>query len=108
MPTLPLTLPEQLRDLTEAIVELARVTDAAEAVQYKPAPVAQPRDDTTERASGGHGDPTFATVADPRRQAVREAVDRSRYALGLNARALRRMAADVEASLRGYYGDPQG
>lgn len=101
------TLPESLRELAEAAVELARVVDAAEAVQWKPAPVAKPRDDTTERASGGHGDPTFSTAADERRLAVREAVDRSKYALGLNARALRRMTASVEDSLRGYYGDTQ-
>jgi hypothetical protein len=101
------TLSSPLRDLTEAAIELARVVEAAEAVQWKPAPVAKPRDDTTERAAGGHGDPTFSTVADERRLAVREAVGRSHYALGLNARALRQMTAAVEAALRGYYGDVQ-
>ena len=105
MPTT--TLPATLRELAEAAVELARVVDAAEAVQWKPAPIAKPRDDTTERASGGHGDPTFSTVADERRLSVREAVDRSHFALGLNARALRRMSASVEAALAGYYGDTQ-
>jgi hypothetical protein len=76
-------------------------------VQWKPAPVAKPRDDTSERASGGHGDPTFSTVSDDRRLDVRTAVDRSLFALGLNARALRRMTGNVEEALRRYYGDTQ-
>lgn len=94
-----------LRELVDAATELARSLEAAEAVQWKPAPVPKPHEDTTERASGGHGDPTWQTVADERRLVVRDAVGRSHYALGLNARALRRMSAQVDAAVTSYYGD---
>jgi len=99
--------PNPLRELLDAATELARSLEAAEAVQWKPAPIPKPADDTTERASGGHGDPTFQTVSDARRLDVRSAVGRAHYALGLNSRALRRMTEQVDGAVAAYYGsDP--
>lgn len=45
----------------------------AEARQWEASPVPKPREDTTQRSSGGRpSDPTADTALDPRRLAVRE------------------------------------
>jgi len=64
----------QARRLVVETMNLTRVIDAAEEIQWEASPVPKPREDTTQRASGGHGDPTGDIVLDPRRLAVREAL----------------------------------
>jgi hypothetical protein len=67
-------LREQARRLVVEAMNLTRAIDAAEEIQWEPSPVPKPREDTTQRAKGGHGDPTGDIVLDPRRLAVREAL----------------------------------
>jgi hypothetical protein len=62
------------RRLVVETMNLTRAIDAAEEIQWEASPVPKPREDTTQRASGGHGDPTGDIVLDPRRLAVREAL----------------------------------
>jgi hypothetical protein len=67
-----------MRDLLIACVdawtELAQLVEEASEVQFMPSPIPRPAEDTTERAQGGHSDPTSRIVADARRIAVREFV----------------------------------
>lgn len=73
----------------EALLLIQSLNTAAE-IQWERSPVPQPREDTTERASGGHGDPTGDIVLDARRLALRDAVSdaeatMTRYAAELQA-----------------------
>jgi len=70
----PRPLPQIVEDVTAEALALASALAAAEAIQWSPSQSPKPRDDTSERARGGHGDPTLATVVDDRRLAVRAAV----------------------------------
>ncbi|WP_166139587.1 DUF7169 domain-containing protein [Nocardioides ochotonae] len=78
-----------MRDLIELVAAVRTETDAlaallpdAAARQWSASPVPRPREDTTERATGGPAsDPTADTVLDPRRLAVRDTVARSRQVL---------------------------
>lgn len=99
------TLPPIVRDLAEHALGLAALLPQAEGIQWTTAPVPRPRDDTTERASGGHGDPTFATVADDRRLGVRAAVLTSYDALEQAIRALIAAEQAVEGAISRYYDD---
>jgi len=99
------TLPPIVRDLAERALLLAAELPKAEGIQWTSAPVPKPRDDTTERASGGHGDPTFATVADDRRLAVRAAVLAGYDALEGAIQALEVARAGLDRSISSYYGD---
>lgn len=51
--------------------QLAALVEEASEIQFAPAPIPRPVEDTTERASGGHSDPTWSTVQDARRADVR-------------------------------------
>jgi hypothetical protein len=99
------TLPPIVRDLAEHALALATLLPKAEGIQWTAAPVPRPRDDTTERASGGHGDPTFDTVADDRRLGVRAAVLGSYDALEQAVRALIAAEASIDAAVSRYYED---
>jgi len=99
------TLPPIVRDLAERALLLAAELPKAEGIQWTAAPVIRPRDDTVERASGGHGDPTFATVADDRRLGVRAAVLASYDALEGAVRALETARAGLATAVEVYYGD---
>ena len=61
--------------------ELMSALPAALARQWTASPVPKPREDTTQRASGGKSDPTSDIVMDQRRLAVRETVIRSEVVL---------------------------
>lgn len=87
------TLPQELRSFATTTLQLAQLLGEAQEAQWKPSHVPQPRDDTSERAKGGHGDPTLATVVDDRRLALRAAVIQSEQALE-TAFATVRQAAD--------------
>lgn len=82
--------PLTARTVAEEALRLAVALNAAEHIQWERSPVPAPRDDTTQRATGGHGDPTGDIVLDPRRMALREAVRDAERLLTENARALRR------------------
>lgn len=79
--TTPRPLPAAVRTFAESTLRLASVMHEAEAVQWSPSLTPKPREDTTERAKGGHGDPVVSTVLDPRRLAVRAAVIDAELAL---------------------------
>lgn len=63
--------------LERELAELRKIAPAALDAQWSPAPVPRPRDDTAERAKGGHSDPVPAIVLDARRLALRAQVLRS-------------------------------
>jgi len=69
-----ITLPDALRAFAEEALRLASLLGQADEIQWQPSPTPKPREDTTERSKGGHGDPTASIVADDRRLAVRAAV----------------------------------
>jgi hypothetical protein len=104
--------PEDFR--LEALVRLIRLEGDAlagllqegSAVQWSASPVPRPRDDTTERAKGGHGDPTPSIVVDDRRLAVRDQVVRSEKVLRDAALALRGVRRGLEISLASWAGEP--
>jgi hypothetical protein len=68
------SLPDVVRRTATEALQLASILAEAEEVQWKPSLTPKPREDTTERSKGGHGDPTSTTAADGRRLAVRAAV----------------------------------
>lgn len=84
---------------------LAQAIATAREVQWERSPVPQPREDTSQRASGGHGDPTGDIVLDPRRLAVREAVSRAEIILARFADELRKARVNVEESVARWNGE---
>lgn len=72
-----LTMRELLAACVENWTQLASLVEEAAEVQFMPSPIPRPAEDTTERAKGGHSDPTSRIVADARRIAVREFVTES-------------------------------
>jgi hypothetical protein len=79
-------LARTIRETTDAL--LALLPDAY-ARQWEASPVPKPREDTTERSSGGRpSDPTADTVLDARRLALRGAVSRAERVLLLAANSL--------------------
>lgn len=99
------TLNPIVRDLAAESLALSAALDGASAIQWASAPIAKPKDDTTERAKGGHGDPTFDTVADDRRLGVREAVKSGLDELERAIAAVRQARGAVEFAVARYYGD---
>lgn len=87
------SLAAQAREARAAIDDLIEYLDEAVDVQWDPSPIPKPREDTTQRASGGHGDPTSAVALDDRRGEVRSAFVAGSQALDvatIQARATRR------------------
>lgn len=62
------------RAVSEACTDLASVAEEAAEFQWRAAPIPRPRDDTSERAKGGHSDPTSTIALDDRRLALRAAI----------------------------------
>lgn len=91
------SLPAVVRSFTEEAVFLARSAAEAEEIQWSAAPIPKPREDTTERAKGGHGDPTLAIVLDERRLAVRLRYEEALVVL----QELTEQAADARRNLNG-------
>lgn len=93
-----LNLDPDLSRFMELIAWLRAETDMLEVVvppaidaQWTSAPVPKPREDTTERAKGGHGDPVPGHALCERRVTVRGAVLRSEG-------EMRRMVATVRGA----------
>ena len=97
-------LPPLVRELATEALLLALSLGEAESIQWSPSLTPKPREDTTERASGGHGDPTLATVVDERRLAVRAQVDAGTAHLEEAVSALRRARANVDEAVNSWNG----
>lgn len=97
--------PLTARTVAEEALRLALALNVAGEIQWERSPVPTPREDTTQRASGGHGDPTGDIVLDPRRLALREAVNDAERLLNENARALRRARLNVEEAAARWNGE---
>ncbi|GAA2230469.1 hypothetical protein N1031_07080 [Herbiconiux moechotypicola] len=99
------TAGQSTREVADALIALGTELLKAEAVQWSPAPVPQPRDDTTERASGGHSDPVPRIVTDERRLAVRAAVTGAYRAMDSAVDDLDRARVDLELAVATWNGD---
>jgi hypothetical protein len=97
-------LPATLRDLTAAALTLARLLNEADDVQWQRSIVPQPRDDTSERARGGHSDPTADIVADERRLALRAQVVAGQILLESATRAMLAVSRRLERALEKWNG----
>lgn len=67
---------------------LCEILPEALEIQWRPALIPRPDEDTLRRSKGWHSDPTSGTVADPRRLAVRAAVLQSLREIVAAAEAL--------------------
>jgi hypothetical protein len=93
-----------LRQVAEEAFRLGSIMETAEDVQWMPSSVPRPREDTTERASGGYSDPTLNTVTDPRRLAVREVMVKSEAALAETRVTIIRLREELESVLENWNG----
>lgn len=93
------------RTVADEALRLMLALNTADEIQWERSPVPQPREDTTQRASGGHGDPTADIVLDPRRLAVRGAVVAAEESLKNAVRALRDARRDVEHAVAIWNGE---
>lgn len=100
---------EALERIAEAVAAEVRallaVLPAALEVQWQPAPIPHPEEDTAERGKGGHSDPTPAVALDERRLAVRVAVLGSLRRVREARDALAESRQDVERSLARWHGE---
>jgi hypothetical protein len=93
------------RTVAAESLRLMLALNTADEIQWERSPVPQPRDDTTQRPKGGHGDPTGDIVLDPRRMAVREAVSHAETILRHYATALRTARQDVQNAVARWNGE---
>lgn len=100
-----MTLTDTARTAAKEALLLAQSLATTSEIQWEAAPVPKPREDTTQRASGGHGDPTADIVTDPRRLAVRDAVRAAELALTRAADELRRARVNVDRSVEAWNGE---
>lgn len=88
----------------EALLLIQSLNTAAE-IQWERSPVPQPREDTTERASGGHGDPTGDIVLDARRLALRDAVSHAEATMTRYAAELQAARINVDRAVARWNGE---
>ncbi|QIN94443.1 hypothetical protein SEA_LEGO_43 [Arthrobacter phage Lego] len=86
-------------------LRLAQSIETAREIQWEASPVPKPREDTSQRASGGHGDPTGDIVLDSRRLAVREAVVAAERALARAAEELQTARVNVDRAVARWNGE---
>lgn len=86
---------------------LSEVLPGALSAQWRAAPAPKPRDDTTERGKGSHGDPTQAIVLDERRLRLRLQVIASERVLRGAAVAVRGVRRGLELALDEWEGRPR-
>lgn len=96
--TLLALLKKEAEALTHAIPE-------ATARQWEASVVPRPREDTSQRASGGIPNPTADTALDPRRLAVRETVVRAGSALRDAAVTVRGSRLALERAVARFDGE---
>lgn len=92
---------ETARDL----LALAQLLGDVEELQWKPAPIPKPREDTDRKAAGGHGDPTGDTALDPRRLELRQAYTRAAATLGEISHSARMARRDLEEAVGRWSGE---
>lgn len=95
-----------VREVAEEALSLALILGEAEAVQWSPSYTSKPREDTVERSSGEHADPTLATVVDEKRLAVRANVEASYRALRDAVQTLQKCRRSIERALDAWQGEP--
>lgn len=96
-----------LRIIEEETVAVSAALSEATARQWEPSLVPKPREDTTERSSGGRpANPTADAALDPHRLRLRATVVRSTAALREAAIALRGSRRAMERALAAYDGEP--
>ena len=100
MPNLPATV----RSFAAETLALAQSMQKADAIQWEAAPIPRPSDDTTERAKGGHGDPTQAIALDDRRLAVRAQYDAAMAALDTAYAAVRAARRHLDGAVDAWEG----
>lgn len=98
-------LPATVRDFAQEALLLAASIDKAQAIQWEAAPIPKPHDDTTERAKGGHGDPTGSIALDERRLAVRAQHDYALASLDVATAAARSARRQLDAVIAAWEGD---
>lgn len=99
------TLPATLRRFASEVLLLARTLEEGEEIQWTPAPVPAPRDDTTEHSKGGPANnPTLQTVLDERRLKVREAVVQAHYALEESIVSVVELRHNLEGAIASWNG----
>ena len=99
------SLPAAVHSFAKETLLLGRSLAEAEEIQWTAAPIPKPREDTTERAKGGHGDPTLATVLDERRLAVRLRVEEARVILAHNEEAAVEARRNLDAAIAAWNGE---
>lgn len=97
--------PASVRELVRQSLLLAQILADAEDAQWEPSPTPKPRDDTTERAKGGHGDPTLAITLDDRRLALRASVSTASAEIIRATTAISAARANVHSALARWNGD---
>ncbi|QOP64344.1 hypothetical protein SEA_LONDON_41 [Arthrobacter phage London] len=88
----------------EALLLIQSLNMASE-IQWEPSHTPKPREDTSQRASGGHGDPTGDIVMDARRLALRDAVGDAETVLARYAAELRAARVNVDRAVARWNGE---
>ncbi|QOP65174.1 hypothetical protein SEA_TUCK_47 [Arthrobacter phage Tuck] len=96
---------ETVRTTAREALLLIQSLDTADEIQWEASPVPKPREDTSQRASGGHGDPTGDIVLDARRLALRDAVSDAENVLTRYAAELRAARVNVDRAVARWNGE---
>lgn len=88
----------------EALLLIQSLNSAAE-IQWEASHTPKPREDTSQRASGGHGDPTGDIVLDARRLALRDAVTDAETVLLRYAAELMAARVNVDRAVARWNGE---
>ncbi|WP_442932525.1 DUF7169 domain-containing protein [Micromonospora sp. NBC_01699] len=91
--------------LQQELDALSRVLPAAVDAQWTAAPVARPREDTTERSKYRRSEPTADIALDLDRLHLRDQVVRSAYVLASGVTSLRAARRGVESALTPWHGE---
>lgn len=95
--------------LADKIRTLARLLDAAVAVQWQAPPVARPHDDTAERSKGAPpSNPTADVALDGRRLALRAAIVEGQRAIRKATTAASAAGAHLSGALDAWQDDTPG
>ncbi|WVX88033.1 hypothetical protein SEA_TFORTROY_45 [Arthrobacter phage TforTroy] len=101
-----MTLPtDTVRQTAREALLLIQALNTAAEIQWEASPVPKPREDTTERASGGHGDPTGDIVLDARRLALRDAVSDAEIVMARYAAELQAARINVDRAVARWNGE---
>ncbi|UIW13301.1 hypothetical protein SEA_CREWMATE_49 [Arthrobacter phage Crewmate] len=96
---------DAVRSTAREALLLIQALDTASEIQWEASPVPKPREDTSQRASGGHGDPTGDIVLDARRLALRDAVSDAEAVLLRYAAELMAARVNVDRAVARWNGE---